>query len=138
MLKLFAVSFLAALLAGLPIVAFAGPEPWSSIRTTGGISLGPPFRSPDGWLLVVRANLWGLGALSQDSQAKSSPSCKSTNAVIEGDSIYLTIVSGPASSKVASVCPAAKIGKLESGTYKVFYRGPNEPPVLLKEVEFGG
>ena len=127
---------LAACLLALPPAALAGPEPWSSIEPLG-FSVGPPFHSPQGWLLVVRANLSGLGAIALDANARDSmPACKSTRAVVEGSNIYLTAISGPVGPRLASVCPAAKIGELEPGAYKVFYRGPNEKPVLLKEIRF--
>jgi hypothetical protein len=126
----------AGLLALLPLAALAGPEPWSSIQAAGGLSVGPPFSSTDGWLLVVRANLRGPTRLN-DTQANSAPACTRTQAVIEDRNIYLTVISGPVASKIASVCPAARIGRLPAGTYKVFYRGPNEAAVLLREVQFG-
>ena len=123
---------LAALLGCLPAAAFAGPESWSSLRALGGISVGPPFSSRGGWLLVVHATL----SRPNTDRQHPAPACSSTKAVVEGNNIYLTVISGPATSTIASVCPAARIGELQSGPYKVFYRGPDEPPVLLKEVQF--
>jgi hypothetical protein len=127
-----------ALLACLPLAAFAGPESWSAIQSVGGISVGPPFHSPDGWLLVIHANISGLEAQTrQPIAANSALACKRTNAVVEGMNIYLTVISGVAAYKVGAVCPSAKLGNIEPGTYKVFYRGPDEKPVLLQEVPIG-
>lgn len=122
-------------LACLPLAASAGPEPWGTIQKAGGLTLGQPFHSPDGWLLLVRANLAPLNP--NPPKPDSWIACKSTSAVVEGSNIYLTVVSTLARYRVGAVCPAAKIGEIESGTYTVFYRGPGEPPVRLSDVQFG-
>jgi len=125
---------LAAALALLPLVALARAETWSSIKSTGGLVVGAPFHSTDGWLLGIRARLSRLD--SKDTRAPNGGlSCVSTQAVVEGSNIYLTIVSGEARGPIGAVCPAAKLGQIAPGTYQVFYRGPNEPATLLKEIE---
>ena len=65
----------------------------------------------------------------------NSPACVRTEAVVEGREIHLTIVSGPGRGPVATICPAAKLGDVAPGAYRVFYRGPNEAAVPLKDVE---
>jgi hypothetical protein len=129
-----AVRLIAATLALLPLAALARAETWTSIKSTGGLVVSAPFHSTDGWLLGIRARLSRL-----DSKDKRAPhgglSCVSTQAVVEGSNIYLTIVSGEARGPIGAVCPAAKLGEIPQGSYKVFYRGPNEPATLLKEVD---
>lgn len=125
----------AALLLLMPAVAFAGPESWKSVQSTGGIVLGAPFHSTDGWLLGVRAKLTRLPPpKGQKDPPEGGLWCERTQAVVEGNNIYLTIISGVARGPIAAVCPSAKLGEIPAGNYKVFYRGPNEPPMPLKDI----
>ena len=126
----------ALLLAALPLGALAGPEPYKVIQSTGGLEVGSPFHSADGWLLRVRARLSKLPApKGQKDAPDGGPSCARTQAAVEGDSIFLTIVSGEARGPVAAVCPAARLGELEAGHYKVFYREAGGPTTLLREID---
>lgn len=124
----------AALLVLLPVLAQARPESWAAVLSTGGISVGAPFHANGGWLLGVRARLSKLDP-GEKGAPRGGPSCSRTEAVVEGSDIYLTIVSGAARGPAAAVCPAARLGEIDAGTYKVYYRGPDGPATLLKEIE---
>ncbi len=128
-------TLLAATLAACPIAANAGPESWSRIKSTGGLVVSAPFHSSDGWLLGIRARLSKLVPPANRTAPDGGLSCVSTQAVVEGSNIFLTIVSGEPRGPLGAVCPAARLGEIEQGTYKVFYRGPKEPATLLKEIE---
>lgn len=122
-------------LAVLSSVAVAGGESWKSIQSTGGIVVSVPFHSTDGWLLGIRAKLSRLTPRSSKAVPDGGLSCLRTQAVVEGGNIYLTIVSGEPRGPIGAVCPAARLGEIPPGSYKVFYRGPNDAATLLKEVE---
>ena len=128
-------ALLAVALAGTSLAANAGPESWSRIKSTGGLVVSAPFHSSDGWLLGIRARLSKLVPPANKTAPDGGLSCVSTQAVVEGSNIYLTIVSGEPRGPLGAVCPAARLGEIEQGTYKVFYRGPKEPATLLKEIE---
>lgn len=124
----------AIVLLAASLVANAAPERWSAIKSTGGIAVGAPFHASGQWLLSVRARLSRLE--SKDPNAPDGGlSCVRTEAVVEGSNIFLTIISGEARGPIGAVCPAARLGELEPGTYKVFYRGPGEPAAPLKDIE---
>lgn len=119
----------------LPLAALARSETWNSIKSTGGIAIGAPFHSTDGWLLGVRAKLSKLASPANPAAPDGGLSCVQTAAQVEAGNIYLTIISGEARGPIGAVCPAARLGEIETGSYKVYYRAPNEPPVLLKEIQ---
>lgn len=129
------LALIAALLLQFPALALAKPEPWAAIKSTGGIIVGAPFHSTDGWLLGVRAKLSKLASPANPAAPDGGLSCVQTAAVVEGSNIYLTIISGEARGPIGAVCPAARLGEIETGSYKVYYRALNEPSVLLKEIQ---
>lgn len=128
-------ALIALVLLQVPSAALARKESWKAIKSTGGISVGAPFHSTDGWLLVVRARLSKLASPANKTAPDGGLSCVQTSAAVEAGNIYLTIISGEARGPIGAVCPAAKLGEIESGHYRIFYRAPNEAPVLLKEIQ---
>ena len=132
------LSALFLLVVFLPFQAFAGSEGWQFVHSVGGIAVGKPELQPSGWSLPVRADVSGLTAItSKPSTLNSALVCERTDAAVERLNIYLTIVSGLVRSGYTSLCPPANLGILSPGKYRVFYRGPCEPPVELSEVSVG-
>jgi hypothetical protein len=129
---------LVALMMSLPVSALAGSEGWSFIQSVGGLAVEAPRHDARGWVLPVHANLSGVEAISTKPTAlKSAVICERADAIVEGRSIYLTIVSGLARPDTTARCPPAALGDISPGKYGVFYRGPGETAVRLGEVSVG-
>lgn len=127
-----------ALLAGLPLPGWARAEPWTFVRSVGGLAVDTPRKSERGWVLPVRANVSGLVTVTEKpTLLNSALVCKGTEAKVEGSNIYITIVSGLTDRKTSPWCPDAQLGKIAPGKYVVFYRSPNSQPVRLGEVDVG-
>ena len=131
-------TLLLALVVSLPITAYARSESWGFVQSIGGMIVEAPVHSKDGWVLPVRANVSGLETITQKPTTMNSALiCKYTEARIEENSIYLTLVTGITHKGASPRCPPAELGNIVSGKYRVFYRGPGESPFSLREVEIG-
>lgn len=118
--------------------AIAEPRAWSFVQTVGGVAIGIPVKNENGWLLPVRSDVSGLQTITvKPTTLNSGLACQRTEAIVEGKSIYLTIITGVASSGSSSLCPAASLGQLSAGKYSVLYRGLKEQPIPVDEVTIG-
>ena len=126
------------LLAMFPLSVLARPESWAFVQSVGGIVVEPPARDDQGWSLPIRANVSGLEAASvKPTTLNSALICERTLAKVEGSNVYLTIVSGLVRSNTSARCPPAVLGEISRGKYTVFYRGPDEQPVHIRDVSIG-
>ena len=108
---------------------------WQSIQAVGGIAFESAEQRPSGWFLPVRVDLSGTDTVTHEPlRLNSSLVCERTSAVIEGINIYLSISARPAHSGLGARCPEANLGALTEGSYRVFYRSRNEPPVFLGDL----
>jgi len=131
-------SIVLGLLAVLPLAAHACCEAWSFVRSVGGIAVEEPRQIEGSWSLPIRANVSGLETITEKPTALNSAlGCKATHAAVERNNIYLTLETSLPTKKINATCPAASLGRIAPGTYTVFYRGPGEPPILLREVHIG-
>ena len=116
----------------------AEPQSWSFVQTVGGIAVDSPIREDHAWVLPVRGDVSGLKTITiKPTKVNSGIACQSVRAEVEGSSIYLTVLTTMAGVGHNAECPPALLGQVTSGTYRVFYRGPNEKPVQLGEVVIG-
>jgi hypothetical protein len=116
----------------------ANPQPFMFVVSVGGITVGDPVQTNGVWTMPVQADVSGLESFtSKPTILNSSLVCSSVAAKIIGNSIYLTIRSEIAGANKSARCPAASLGIIPSGSYKVFYQGPHEAPVPLRSVHIG-
>jgi hypothetical protein len=122
----------------VPSVRAATPQPFMFVVSVGGISVGDPVRAKGVWTLPVQADVSGLETFtSKPTILNSALVCSSVAAKITGNSIYLTIRSNLAGANKSARCPPALLGVIPSGSYKVFYQGPQEAPVFLRSIDVG-
>lgn len=126
------VAIVSTLLAS---VAAAQEQPWSFVQAAGGLKIGKPLRRPHGWVVPVTADVSGLTSITTQPR-KINPAlvCRETKAQLEGQAIYITLVTGSAPAGGASRCPPVFIGNVMAGSYAVFYRAPGQAPVALGEL----
>ena len=111
---------------------------WEFVQSVGGIAVEQPTKSTDGWLLPVQADVSGLRAITvTPTLLNSALSCKSVRASIEGQVIYITVVTGVAGRDRTSICPPANLQEIRPGAYSVLYRGPNGKVVQLSKIVVG-
>ncbi len=111
---------------------------WAFVQSVGGFSIGVPFQNQHGWILPVHGDVSGLQTITvKPSTLNSGLSCHSTKAVIEGNAIFLTVITSVAGGGRNSACPPALLGQPSAGKYAVFYRASNEPAIPLGEVFIG-
>lgn len=123
------------LLCLLPLALCSEPKDWGFVQSVGGIELGAASLSEEKWSLAVRANVSGLEEITvKPSLVNSALICQSTSATIQGQSIFLTIHTGLLREGYSTTCPPASLGKLDEGSYQVFYKGPNGEPRKLGEI----
>jgi len=121
-----------AALAGAPSVP-ATEASWSSIKAAGGADLGHAFIDAGDWYLPTGISFSDV----KPGAATLNPglTCTTVKASHSSTTIYVTAMASTALGK--GTCPAAKIGKIKTGTYSVVYRGPKEPDQLLGQVTLG-
>lgn len=126
------------LLCILPLTVCSEAKDWAFVQSVGGIALGAATVSDKEWSLVVRANVSGLEDVTvKPTQLNSALICESTTASVQGNNIYLTINSGMVREGFSASCPAAKLGRVNEGSYQVFYKSPNGETQRLGEIMLG-
>ena len=101
-----------------------GIASWKFVQSVGGLSIGDPVRDALGWTLPVRANVSGLTKVTvQPTSLNSGIACLETRAMVEGSTIFISIVTGAAGVGRVARCPPAVLGQLAPGRYSVVYRG---------------
>jgi len=122
-----------ATLAGASSLPPVSDAAWSAIKATGGAELGRAYVDAGDWYLPTGITLSGVkpGATTLNSGL----TCLGVKASHNSHTIYVTATTAVGIGQAA--CPAAKIGKIKTGTYSVVYRGPKEPDQLLGQVTLG-
>jgi hypothetical protein len=114
------------------------PRSWAFMLTVGGLRVDSPLISETGgWALPVLADVSGTKTFTTKPTALNSALACDTGAAVEGMSIFVTVFTELSAGAKSASCPFIQLGKIPSGVYSVFYRGQNEPPVLLGEVRVG-
>jgi len=118
--------------------AFYHCEDWSFVQATGGLSVGAPQHVNDNWILPVIANVSGTQTITTNPTViNSGMVCRSVNADIRKQSIYLTIVTSVAGDSLSAICPPASLRHISNGKYAVYYRNHNDTSIALGEVTIG-
>lgn len=117
-----------------PLAICSEPKDWAFVQSVGGIALGAASVSEGKWSLAVRANVAGEEITVKPTQANSALICESTTAVVQSNSIYLTINTGLVREGYSASCPAANLGKVKEGNYQVFYKSPSGELQKLGEI----
>jgi hypothetical protein len=132
------LSLFVGLVLVAPTVAAPTSKSWAFVMSVGGIIVGDPVRENGAWSLPIQADVSGLETYtSKPTVLNSGLACTTVAAKIIDSGIYLTIYSDlPGVSKNAR-CPAAQLGVVTPGEYRVFYKGPQDAPVLLRSIHVG-
>lgn len=113
------------------------PANWQFLQSVGGIAVGMPVKTGELWRLPFQVDISGLTTVTTTpSTLNSGLACQRVSAVVEGESIYLTIFVTSAGSGRTAQCGHAVIGSAVEGRRKVFYRANDEDINLIGEVEF--
>lgn len=116
-----------ALLAGILslqgcLMAFAEDRSWAFVTAVGGLEVGAPVQAGNKWQLPVRADVSGLQTITVKPTAiNSGLVCKSVQAKVKGQDIFLILETTLAHGNAASVCPAASLGRPAAGRYNLWY-----------------
>ena len=118
--------------------AHAEARDWAFVQAVGGLAVESPIRTTNGWSLPIRADIAGIQRITiEPTTMNSGLVCERTDARVEGQSIFIAISSALARKNLSSKCPAAQLGAIAPGHYRVFYRGSGEQPHFLSEVSVG-
>lgn len=119
-------SILVKLMCLLPLAVCSEPKSWDFMQSVGGLAIGPAYVRETQWFLPVRADVSGLNEITlKPKRVNSALICESTTAIVEGESIYLTVNTGIIREHYSPACPAASLGSLKEGNYRLFYRSPD-------------
>jgi hypothetical protein len=102
--------------------ANAEERPWSFVTAVGGLEIGTPVQSKGKWSLPIRADVSGVRAVtSKPTTMNPALVCNAVKAKVRNNDIFLVLETSVAHGNATSRCPDAKLGKLASGSYNVWY-----------------
>jgi hypothetical protein len=117
-------------------IALAEKMDWTFIQSIGGISVGVPLRTEDGFYLPIDCDVSGLKQVTvKPTTINSALVCSKVYVSIKGNNIYITISTGLPGGRENSQCSAVKIGYPESGDYAVFYKDPKGPTYEIGKIK---
>lgn len=117
------------------VTVFAQEQKWEFVQSVGGLSVGYPSLDSGNWYLPVQANVSGLENITRESTTlNSGTACKEVKAEVDGERIYLTLITSVGGTDKDARCPSVFLGQIAAGKYNVYYRGPAEPPIWLAEI----
>ncbi len=124
-----------AVAAGLfSTAALAQARDWSFVQSVGGLALGVPVERNGTWYLPIRCDVSGVEAVTTRPTAIHSALACDPAAVVEGQTIVLTIVARPEESSAFADCPPVRLGRPPRGRYAVVYSGKTGERVAIGEV----
>lgn len=106
---------------------------WEYVQSVGGLRIGEPTRVSGEWTLPITANVAGQFVTVKPTTGDSALGC-SIRVTIDGQYIYVTVVTSLVTWWTESICPEASLGNVSPGRYVVLYRGPDNKDVRLGEV----
>jgi hypothetical protein len=108
-------------------LAFRETRDWSFIQSVGGISVGQPVSTQDGWYLPVNCDVSGLQTTTvKPTQLNSALVCYKVLATGDNQTIFISVQTSVAGSGPGtSSCRAVNIGNLRKGRYSIRYKDPN-------------
>ena len=116
--------------------AIAQEQPWTFVQSAGGLRVGQPLKRANGWVLPVAADVSGLTTITTvPSKVNIALACRETKAQLEGQAIYITLVTGAKGPGAESRCPPVYIANVLPGRYAGFYRSTGQVPVALGDVK---
>ncbi|HEY9842960.1 MAG: hypothetical protein ACAI44_14260 [Candidatus Sericytochromatia bacterium] len=99
---------------------------WDFVQSVGGIAVAAPVRQGGRVLLPVRADVSGTEQISvKPVMLNSGLVCMGVSVVRDGQEIGLTIRTGLLQRGRDARCPAADLGDLPPGTYRIVYLSPD-------------
>lgn len=99
---------------------------WAFVQAVGGIAIEQPKRQNQRLILPVHADVSGLTRVTvKPSLVNSGLVCETVLLTRTGQEIDLTILTGLVRQGLSPQCPAADLGYLPPGAYRVFYLSPN-------------
>lgn len=106
------------------VVLTKSSRDWNFIQTVGGIKIEDPLETEDGFYLPIICNVSGEDSITlKPTGINSALFCLKTKTKIEGNKIYLTVITGYSIfDELKSKCKAVRIGKLKKGKYLVYYK----------------
>jgi hypothetical protein len=117
-------------------IALAEKMDWAFIQAVGGISVGEPLRTEDGFYLPIDCDVSGLKQVTvKPTTINSALICSKIYVSIKDKNIYITISTGLPGGRDNSQCSAVRIGYPESGDYTVFYKDPKGPTYEISKTK---
>jgi len=100
---------------------------WSFIQSVGGISIGQPVSTQDGWYLPVYCDVSGLKKTTiKPTQLNSALVCRKALTSRDNQTILISVQTGVVGDgPETSSCRAVNIGNLGKGRYSIKYKDPN-------------
>jgi hypothetical protein len=138
------LSAMARLLVVLPVLAmlhgcstaFAEKRPWSFVTAVGGLKVESPVHSSGRWFLPIQADVSGVRTITaRPTTINSSLICEAVTVRVKGQDIFLVLETALAHGDATSVCPVAKLGRLATGRYNVWYGTSRAEGVSLGAVD---
>ena len=108
-------------------LALRETKDWPFIQSVGGISIGQPVSTQDGWYLPVNCDVSGLQTTTiKPTQLNSALVCYKVLASGDNQIIFISVqTSIVGSGPQTSSCRAVNIGNLRKGRYSIKYKEPN-------------
>jgi hypothetical protein len=100
---------------------------WAFIQSVGGISIGQPVNTQDGWYLPVNCDVSGLRTITtKPTQLNSALVCQRVLTSEDGDTLFISVQTSVVDGKLETPsCRAVNIGNLKRGRYSIKYKDPN-------------
>ncbi len=116
-----------------------GPRDWAFMQSVGGIGIGIPTRRSNGWFLPIRADVSGFQSINvKPTEIATGLACKAVDTLVKGDSIYVKVITSKAGPSTSTQCPAAFLGEIASGSYRVFYQEESGNAVPMDGIYLSG
>jgi hypothetical protein len=117
-------------------LAFAEERSWSFVTAVGGLEVGKPVQSSGRWSLPIRADVSGLKTITnKPTTINSALVCEVVKARVKDQDIFLILKTTLAHGDATSICPAAKLGRLATGRYNVWYGAPRAKGISLGTID---
>ncbi len=109
---------------------------WDFIQSVGGMKLGTPLKTQDGWYLPIICDVSGTTKITVKPQTLNSAlKCLKLHAERDEKKIYITISTGVGDSNFSSAkCNAVNIGYMEDGQYEVLYQDDEKNSHLIDKI----
>ena len=105
---------------------------WEFIQKVGGINIGTPLQTQDGYYLQVKCNVSGTDSITvKPTTLNSAYFCTKINTQISDNKIYLKVMYGIATLSRDCNCKAVNLGKLNAGEFQVYFKDNSSKEHLI-------